>query len=63
LWPVVLSVAAFLYLWWLAAGLFDLVFIWHRYIRGNQVNATLKHFHPQLAPVKLREFQAKETKG
>jgi len=32
-WPVVLSAAAFLYLWWLAIILFDLTFVWHRYIR------------------------------
>src|SRR6266542_3497136 len=33
LWPVVLALAGFLYLWWVAILLFDLVFIWHRYIR------------------------------
>jgi hypothetical protein len=32
-WPVVLSAAAYLYLWWLAIILFDLTFVWHRYIR------------------------------
>ncbi len=32
-WPIVLGTLAFLYLWWLAALLFDLVFIWYRYIR------------------------------
>jgi hypothetical protein len=32
LWALVLANAAFLYLWWLAALLFDLVYIWHRYI-------------------------------
>jgi len=33
LWPIVLGGAAFLYLWRLASLIFDLVFIWHRYIR------------------------------
>ena len=33
LWPLVLASAAFLYLWWLAILIFDLVFVWHRYIR------------------------------
>ncbi|HZF09303.1 MAG TPA: hypothetical protein VFE33_10985 [Thermoanaerobaculia bacterium] len=33
LWPVFVAVAAFLYLWWLVALLFDLTFVWHRYIR------------------------------
>jgi hypothetical protein len=32
-WPVVVSAAAFLYLWWLAIILFDLTFVWQRYIR------------------------------
>jgi len=33
LWPVLLAGALFLYLWWLAALVFDLTFVWHRYIR------------------------------
>jgi len=33
LWPIILAGAGFLYLWWLAALLFDLIFVWHRYIR------------------------------
>ncbi len=35
IWPLVISGAAFLYLWWLSALLFDLVFVWHRYIRSS----------------------------
>lgn len=35
LWPLVLASAAFIYLWWLAILLFDLVFVWHRYIRNS----------------------------
>jgi hypothetical protein len=33
LWPLILSSAAFMYLWWLAAILFDLCFTWQRYVR------------------------------
>jgi hypothetical protein len=33
LWPVFLAGAVFLYVWWLVALLFDLTFVWHRYIR------------------------------
>jgi len=33
LWPVFLGTAGFFYLWWLAALIFDLVFVWHVYIR------------------------------
>ena len=35
IWPVVLAGLAFLYLWWLGILLFDLTFIWHRYIRRS----------------------------
>jgi len=35
LWPVFVAGAAFLYLWWLVALIFDLTFVWHRYIRSN----------------------------
>lgn len=52
LWPVILSAAVFLYLWWLAAQLFDLVFVWHRYIRSNLANKMLRALHPELAPRK-----------
>jgi len=41
-WPLVLAGAAFLYLWWLAALIFDLVFVWHRYIRSNTTPKLLK---------------------
>jgi len=34
-WPVMLAGAAFLYLWWLGILLFDLTFVWHRYIRNS----------------------------
>ena len=34
LWPLLLVSAAFFYLWWLAILVFDLVFVWHRYIRS-----------------------------
>jgi hypothetical protein len=34
-WPVLLGLPAFLYLWWLVVILFDLTFIWHLYIRYN----------------------------
>lgn len=36
-WPVLLATAGSLYLWWLAALIFDLVFIWHLYIRNSRL--------------------------
>ena len=34
-WPLVLSGAAFVYFWWLGILLFDLAFLWHRYVRHS----------------------------
>ena len=34
-WPTLLGFAGFLYLWWMAILLFDLTFVWHRYICRN----------------------------
>jgi hypothetical protein len=36
IWPVFLANAVFLYLWWLAALIFDLVFVWHIQIRESK---------------------------
>jgi hypothetical protein len=33
-WPVLLAGLGFLYLWWLGILLFDLAFVWHRYVRN-----------------------------
>ena len=43
-WPVVLAGLAFLYLWWLGILLFDLTFIWHRYIRNSVAVETLRQW-------------------
>jgi hypothetical protein len=40
-WPIFLATAGSLYLWWLAALLFDLVFIWHLYIRSSKLVSRL----------------------
>ncbi len=34
-WPVLLAGVGFLYLWWLATLIFDLAFVWNRYVRGG----------------------------
>ena len=43
-WPVVLAGLAFLYLWWLGILLFDLTFVWHRYIRCSVAIDTLRQW-------------------
>jgi hypothetical protein len=41
-WPVFLATAGFLYLWWLAALIFDLVFVWHLHIRQARVQELIR---------------------
>ncbi|VWX62371.1 conserved membrane hypothetical protein [Burkholderiales bacterium 8X] len=57
-WPVVLAGAAFLYLWWLGMLVFDLGFIWHRYIRNSvAVDALSKWGRGEEAmPMTLKEL-------
>ncbi|MEP6699228.1 MAG: hypothetical protein ABJB09_05800 [Verrucomicrobiota bacterium] len=47
-WSVLLSGAAFLYLWWLAALIFDLAFVWQRYVRNSVANDRLMWWHGYL---------------
>jgi hypothetical protein len=44
-WPLILGGAAFLYLWWLSILLFDLAFVWQRYVRQSVANETLRNWH------------------
>ena len=53
MWPLLLASAAFLYLWWLAALLFDLAFVWHRYIRWSVIEDRLRDAKP--IPSQTRE--------
>jgi hypothetical protein len=47
LWPIALSTAAFVYLWWLATLVFDLAFVWHVYIRHAQAIVPLRRHRGQ----------------
>ena len=42
LWPIFVAILAFLYLWWLSSLLFDLLFVWHRYIQGDAAHKFLR---------------------
>ena len=43
-WPMLLAGLGFLYLWWLGILLFDLTFVWHRYIRNSVAIDTLRQW-------------------
>jgi hypothetical protein len=52
IWPVLLAGAAFLYLWWLATLLFDLGFVWQRYVRRSITNQRLLQWNSAGLPVR-----------
>jgi hypothetical protein len=45
-WPVLLAASGFLYLWWLATLIFDLAFVWQRYVRRSVANQRLREWGP-----------------
>ena len=55
IWPVFLAGAAFLYLWWLGALLFDLVVVWHLYIRSSLINT---HIRAMMSPAGSEKDEA-----
>lgn len=57
LWPLLLGGAAFVYLWWIAALVFDLVFVWHRYIRHAAFQRRLHDLRP------MRKAREKEERA
>jgi hypothetical protein len=63
IWPVVLGGAAFLYLWWLAALIFDLGFVWARYVRSAKAIRRVREWSgiPAPDPRKCRLEDRKET--
>lgn len=44
IWPAVTAGAFFIYLWWLGILVFDLAFVWHRYIREAVFVKALRHW-------------------
>lgn len=44
-WQVVPAGLAFLYPWWLGILIFDLAFVWHRYIRNSVAVRTLSEWY------------------
>lgn len=57
-WPLLLGGAVFFYLWWLAALLFDLVFVWHRYIRFSALDQVC-----EAAKIERAKPQRREKRG
>ena len=59
-WPVVLGGLAFVYVWWLGIMLFDLTFIWHRYIRLRVAIQTLIQWHRNGADAQPRRMMRRK---
>lgn len=62
LWPLVLAGGMFVYLWWLAILLFDLTFVWHRYIRNSVAPDTLRDWRSG-KDAELRTFSMRKPKS
>ncbi|MBJ7310359.1 MFS transporter [Rugamonas sp. CCM 8940] len=62
-WPLVLAGAAFLYLWWLGILVFDLAFIWHRYIRHSVAAETLHHWYQRMEAMPKTLWQILQPAG
>ncbi|SAK54919.1 hypothetical protein AWB77_01577 [Caballeronia fortuita] len=58
LWPVVLGGAFFLYAWWLAILIFDLAFVWHRYVRNSVALDTLRAWRENRCDARPRPIAA-----
>lgn len=58
LWPIVLSGAAFVYLWWLGTLIFDLAFVWHVYIRQSEAIKPLRRDRRQIAEARAARESA-----
>ena len=58
LWPIVLCGILFFYLWWLAAMIFDLIFIWMRYIRRPVAAQKLDELLPMTMGAQADEITA-----
>ena len=59
-WPVFLAGTGYLYLWWLATLIFDLAFVWQRYVRRSVANDRLSEWEPFGLP-QAREAGKAET--
>jgi len=56
IWPLLLAGAAFLYLWWLSLLIFDLGFVWNRYVRRSGLNKRLQKWNLYgISPKKFEE--------
>jgi len=62
-WPLVVATAAFLYLWWLAALLFDLIVAWHVYIRSSRVNEIIRQMTTRKEEFKPRRVRRVRPSG
>lgn len=45
-WPLVVSWLFFVYLWWLSVLVFDLAYVWHRYVRHGDALKNLRAWSP-----------------
>jgi hypothetical protein len=63
-WPLLLGIAAFFYLFWLSTLLFDLIFVWHRYIRHSAATVRVCELTKEgYSPAPLEQAYSRIMKG
>jgi hypothetical protein len=68
-WPIALAGLAYVYLWWLGILVFDLAFIWHRYVRHSVASETLNAWNtgndpaPKVTLCSLKDGRPKGSFG
>lgn len=62
IWPIVLGAICFFYLWWVATLFFDLVFVWHRYVRHSVALESVAQIADQgYVPTKFEKAHQKRS--
>ena len=41
-WPIAFAGAIALYIWWFGALMYDLIVVWHLYIRSSRINRKIR---------------------
>jgi hypothetical protein len=64
IWPMVLGAVAFFYLWWIATLLFDLVFVWHRFVRHSTTATSIFEIcQDGYTPAKVEAFVTRKGRS
>ncbi len=61
-WPVILALGASIYLWWLATLIFDMGYVWNRYVRNELGPKALRALYHEKQEEKLARQKVKQER-